>query len=202
MVRGGNLYRIVADHLGTPRLVVDSQTGAVVQRFDVDEWGNVTEDTNPGFVPFGFAAGLYDGDTGLVRFGARDYDAVVGRWMGKDPILFAGGQTNLYLYVGNDPVNFVDPFGLQIRPHDPGIIDRIQDELRGRRITKEQCEAILLGSGLFLGIGCGLVTSGVGLAACFAGFAAGGIGAAGLICDDLPDDYDDDDEDGPLACEM
>jgi len=70
----------------------------------------------PGFQPFGFAGGLYDWDTGLVRFGARDYDAETGRWTSKDPIGFAGGETNLYVYVGNDPVNFVDETGLQAIP--------------------------------------------------------------------------------------
>ena len=60
----------------------------------------------------GFAGGLYDSDTSLVRFGARDYDAEVGRWTSKDPISFAGGDSNLYGYVLNDPVNLVDPWGL------------------------------------------------------------------------------------------
>ncbi len=80
---------------------------------DYDEWGNVTVDTNPNFQPFGFAGGLYDGETGLVRFGARDYDPEIGRWTAKDPILFEGGQANLYVYVGNDPVNRIDPEGLE-----------------------------------------------------------------------------------------
>jgi len=52
------------------------------------------------------------GDTGLTRFGARDYDPEVGRWTAKDPIRFAGGQGNLYVYVANNPVNFTDPYGL------------------------------------------------------------------------------------------
>jgi RHS repeat-associated protein len=64
------------------------------------------------FIPFGFAGGHYDPDTKLVRFGARDYDPETGRWTAKDPILFAGAQTNLYAYVDNDPVNAVDPTGL------------------------------------------------------------------------------------------
>jgi uncharacterized protein RhaS with RHS repeats len=51
--------------------------------------------------------------TKLVRFGARDYDASVGRWTCKDPIFFAGGETTLYGYVGSDPVNFIDPSGLK-----------------------------------------------------------------------------------------
>lgn len=63
-------------------------------------------------MPFGFAGGLHDKNTGLVRFGFRDYDPDVGRWTAKDPILFAGGDTDLYGYVLNDPVNLIDPEGL------------------------------------------------------------------------------------------
>jgi RHS repeat-associated protein len=71
---------------------------------DYDEWGRVTLDTHPGFQPFGFAGGIYDRDTGLVRFGARDYDPEIGRWAAKDPIGFDGGDSNLYGYVANDPI--------------------------------------------------------------------------------------------------
>jgi RHS repeat-associated protein len=92
------------------------------------EFGVVMNDTNPGFQPFGFAGGLYDKDTGLVRFGARDYDAQTGRWTAKDPILFAGEDTNLYGYVLNDPVNFADAngtfgHGLAIGAGDPLATD-------------------------------------------------------------------------------
>jgi RHS repeat-associated protein len=110
MVKGGAAYRIVADHLGSPRLVVNATTGEVAQRLDYDAWGNVLLDTNPGFQPFGFAGGLYDRDTGLVRFGARDYDPQTGRWTAKDPRRFEGG-INLYSYSRNDPVNRIDPRG-------------------------------------------------------------------------------------------
>jgi RHS repeat-associated protein len=64
--------------------------------------------------PFGFAGGLYDRDTGLVRFGARDYDPQTGRWTAKDPVRFAGGDENLFIYSGDDPINLVDPSGLNI----------------------------------------------------------------------------------------
>jgi RHS repeat-associated protein len=108
----------VTDQIGSPRLVVDVATGAIAQRMDYDEFGQVVNDTNPGFQPFGFAGGIYDRDTRLVRFGARDYDAEVGRWTSKDPILFAGGETDLYAYVGNDPINRLDPSGLGDVPED------------------------------------------------------------------------------------
>jgi len=112
VVKGGTTYRIVSDHLGSPRLVVDTATGAVAQRMDYDAWGNVLADSNPGFQPFGFAGGVYDRDTRLVRFGARDYDPEVGRWTAKDPIQFNGDDTGLYGYVVGDPMNLADPSGL------------------------------------------------------------------------------------------
>jgi len=95
------------------RLVVDAATGVVAQRIDYDEFGVVLSDTNPGFQPFGFAGGVYDHRTGLVRFGARDYDAEVGRWTAKDPSWFDGDGPNLYLYVTGDPVNGIDFDGLK-----------------------------------------------------------------------------------------
>ena len=110
MVKSGMTYRIISDHRGSVRLVVNASTGQVVQRMDYDEWGRVLQDTNPGFQPFGYAGGLYDSDTGLVRFGARDYDATIGRWLSKDPSGLDGGL-NLYEYAGSDPVNYIDVNG-------------------------------------------------------------------------------------------
>lgn len=111
MITADGQFYFVKDHVGSVRMVINTATGAVVQKIDYDEFGNVLSDTNPGFQPFGFAGGLYDQDTKLVRFGARDYDPEIGRWISKDPILFGGGQANLYSYTFNDPVNFIDPSG-------------------------------------------------------------------------------------------
>ena len=91
-------------------MVVDANDGSVLQIMEFDSFGQVLSDSNPGFQPFGFAGGLYDPDTGLVRFGVRDYSPEIGRWTAKDPELFSDGL-NLYTYTGNDPVNSIDPTG-------------------------------------------------------------------------------------------
>lgn len=111
VVKGDSTYRLIRDHLGSVRLVVNVQSGAVVERVDYDEYGVETQNTNPGWQPFGFAGGLTDAQTGLVRFGARDYDPVSGRWTAKDPDRFDGGDANLYVYSGADPINTLDPSG-------------------------------------------------------------------------------------------
>ncbi|MBI2394643.1 MAG: hypothetical protein HYV09_34055, partial [Deltaproteobacteria bacterium] len=114
LVRGGKVYRCVVDSIGSVRLVVEIATGTVVQRTDYDPFGLIVSDTiAPGFkhVPFGFAGGIHDRDTGLVRFGAREYDPVVGRWTSRDPALFRGGDANFYRYAHGDPVNAIDVDG-------------------------------------------------------------------------------------------
>ncbi|ABK19729.1 NHL repeat containing protein [Syntrophobacter fumaroxidans MPOB] len=111
--KGGTEYSLSYDQVGTLRTVTDA-SGAVVKELVYDSFGNLIGDTNPGFyVPFGFAGGLHDPDTGLVRFGFRDYDPEVGRWTAKDPIGFGGGDTNLYGYCLSDPINWVDSHGLK-----------------------------------------------------------------------------------------
>lgn len=124
VLRDGNTYRVLTDHLGSVRMVVDIVTGTVAQELQYGPWGEVLLDTNPGFQPFGFAGGLYDPDTGLVSFGAREYDATLGRWISRDPALFDGGM-NLFAYAANDPINLVDASGRSPSPSpipggDPG----------------------------------------------------------------------------------
>jgi RHS repeat-associated protein len=110
MLKGGLTYRIISDDIGTIRLIVRADSGQVAERLDYDSWGKTITNTNPGFISLGFAGGLTDADTRLIRFGARDYDPEVGRWTTKDPIGIAG-STNVYAYVNNDPLSYVDPMG-------------------------------------------------------------------------------------------
>jgi len=163
MTKGGVTYRLLSDHLGSPRLVVDIATGAVAQQMDYDEFGNAVLDTNPGFQPFGFAGGLDDLHTGLLRFGARDYDPITGRWTAKDPTQFLGRDSNLYGYVLSDPVNRLDPSGL-LNPAK-AFTSLINAANAGR----------LYASGLLkLAVAAGLIGTGVGAP------AGAGIAALGL----------------------
>ena len=118
--RGSVRYQVVTDHLGSPLLVIEAAGGKVAEAITYDAWGNVTSDTAPGFLPIGFAGGLRDTDTGLVKFGAREYDPSTGRWTGPDPTGFDAGDSNLYRYLAGDPINGTDPTGLMAPYQDPG----------------------------------------------------------------------------------
>jgi RHS repeat-associated protein len=141
----------------------------MVKRIDYDSFGNIINDSNPAFtIPFGFAGGLHDRDTGLVRFGYRDYIPEIGKWTAKDPIFFAGGDTNLYGYVQNNPVNFVDPTGefLQsivaggVAGGVVGSITFVTELAKGASVSDAGKAAVI--SGGTTAVGVGLASSGVG----------------------------------------
>jgi len=109
--RGTVTYRVISDHLGSPRYAVNvNDVGDSPFTASYSSFGEATG-TGLDWMPFGFAGGLHDAETGLVRLGARDYDPILGRWTSKDPVRFEGGYPNAYAYVGASPVDFVDPTG-------------------------------------------------------------------------------------------
>ena len=97
-----------ADGLGSVVAATDN-TGATVgtQRFDA--WGNVLAST--GTIPHYGYTGREPDETGLVYYRARYYDPSIGRFTQRDPSGLRGG-INAYAYVGDDPVNLLDPSGL------------------------------------------------------------------------------------------
>ncbi len=112
MTQDNQTYYLHFDQVGTLRAVSDS-SHSIVKEVTYDTFGNILQDTNREFkIPFGFAGGLHDRDTNLVHFGYREYDPLTGKWTAKDPIDFSGGDSNLYGYVLNNPVGFIDPEGL------------------------------------------------------------------------------------------
>jgi RHS repeat-associated protein len=100
-------------------------TGNVIKSIIYDSFGNIIQDSAPTvWIPIGFAGGLIDQDTGLVHFGFREYSPEIGRWAAKDPILFWGGDTDLYGYCLNDPINWIDPWGLCVQAVRAGEVTR------------------------------------------------------------------------------
>ena len=112
MVRNKTPYLLAADQLGSVFAVADL-SGNSVQEVLYDSFGRKIMNSNPEFnMPLGFAGGLYDEDTGLVHFGFREYDPVIGRFTSPDPLGYAGGDVDVYAYCQDEPVNGNDPLGL------------------------------------------------------------------------------------------
>ena len=144
--QGGNLAYFLTDGLGSVRLVVDS-AGAVQGGFDQDVWGVPdTSVTPPGAELRGhsFIGGLGQRNEGGGLYYARQrwYDSGLGRWLSADPIGFEG-SLNLYAYVENNPVGFVDPEGLyrcEGSPDARRLVKKALDRIRG---TSEQAKALV-----------------------------------------------------------
>jgi RHS repeat-associated protein len=101
------------DHLGSIRELVDS-AGTIRARYDYDLYGKRSANlvtSNPVEADFGFAGYYYHAPSGLYLTLYRAYDPTLGRWINRDPIAENGGL-NLYDYVGNNPVFWIDPYGL------------------------------------------------------------------------------------------
>ncbi len=111
-------YYYHADGLGSIGAMTNT-SGAVVQTYIYDDFGIIKQQTGSIIQPYTYTAREYDAETGLYYYRARYYDAKAGRFITRDPISFAGGDVNLYAYVGNNPVNRVDPEGLR---NIPGVI--------------------------------------------------------------------------------
>jgi len=112
MEKGGASFFYHADGLGSVTELTNS-SGTVVQSYTYSSFGKIESQVDPNFVqPYTFTSREFDPETGLYFYRARYYDSSSGRFLQQDPIGFAGGSTNLYKYVGNNPVNWVDPTGL------------------------------------------------------------------------------------------
>ena len=118
-------YYALTDLQGTVHGFADAG-GNLVARYAYDAWGNLLDaDVAVSALAdnrFLFQGREYSWATGLTNFRLRWYDPATGRWLSKDPIGISGGL-NLYAFCGNDPVNYVDPWGLC----EEGLYDFRQD---------------------------------------------------------------------------
>jgi len=107
---GTNTLYYHDSNLGNLNQVTDS-TGTVIQTYDYDAFGNITAQTGALTAKYAYKTKEYSPETGLIFFGARYYNPLIGRFITPDPLGMADGP-NLYLYVRNDPVNRTDFYGL------------------------------------------------------------------------------------------
>jgi RHS repeat-associated protein len=110
MEEGGQTYQFQTDHLATPRQMTDT-LGNVVWTARLDAYGKVTTETGTVVNNLRFPGQYHDRETGLYYNLHRYYSPELGRYITSDPIGLQGGL-NTYAYVGGDPVNTVDPMGL------------------------------------------------------------------------------------------
>jgi RHS repeat-associated protein len=86
--------------------------GEAATWYSYDPFGATTIHGEADPNPFTFTGRELD-ETGLHYYRARYYSAEQGRFISQDPIGFTAGDPNLYVYAANDPVNQIDPTGLQ-----------------------------------------------------------------------------------------
>ena len=90
---------------------LSNAAGALVQTYTYDSFGKQTASSGSLTNPFQFTGREFDGETSLYFLRARYFDQSAGRFLSEDPIKFDGG-VNFYRYVGNDPIDSTDPYGL------------------------------------------------------------------------------------------
>jgi RHS repeat-associated protein len=108
--QNGQDYFYLYDGKGNVSTLIDGSQN-IVASYRYDVFGKLLKKTGTLDQPFRFSTKQYDEQTGLYDFGYRFNNPVIGRWMTRDPLGEAGG-INFYGFVGNNPVNFVDPLGL------------------------------------------------------------------------------------------
>jgi len=115
MHKDGEDCYFVRDHLGSVRLVIDSNCN-IVEQYEYSTYGELTIKNGSGQTistsSFGnrhtYTGREWDENLGLYYYRARWYDPSIRRFTQKDIVHF----TNRYIYVQNNPMNYIDPFGL------------------------------------------------------------------------------------------
>lgn len=108
----GEVRWTLTDNQGSVHDIVNND-GTVLNHVTYDSFGQITSQSDESVtLRFAYTGREYDAESGQYFYRARYYDPTVGRFINEDPIGFEGGDTNLFRYVGNSPLNYIDSSGL------------------------------------------------------------------------------------------
>ena len=125
MERDGNIYYYHYDGLGSVTEITDS-SGAIIENYEYDSFGYPSVTGSLIQNPYMFTGRRWDEESGIYYYRARMYDPSIGRFLQRDPIGYYD-HLNLYQYTGNNPIKWIDPFGLS-RLSDEVMV-KIREEL-------------------------------------------------------------------------
>jgi RHS repeat-associated protein len=161
VTRGSSTYFYHADALGSVSELTDSG-GAVAKSYIYDSFGSVLDQSGTVENSYTYAGRELDSESGLYYFRTRYYDPRIGRFLRKDPVGLIAG-VNLYAFVGNNPVNRFDPWGLFpltdcvkgiLAPYFPGLnLDLIDIHEGLPWYTRDNVLAITRGNDIYFGPG-------------------------------------------------
>ena len=137
--QAGTAYYYTRDHLSSVREMMD-ESGTIQARYSYDPYGRQTKVSGSLDSTFQFTGDFYHAESSLNMTWFRAYNSDTGRWLPRDPWQENGGS-NLYDYVGNDPIDYVDYLGLS--PCTDACWAKFQKALR-----ENWEEAALIGAGL------------------------------------------------------
>jgi RHS repeat-associated protein len=130
--QSGVNYAYLYDGSGNVEVVLNS-VQTVVATYRYDPFGNLTAKTGTLNQPYMFSTKRYDPAFGIVFYEARPYLSAIVKWMTRDPLGEEGGL-NLYAFVGNNPVNWVDPWGLSTLVFDRAAGRIYLDDSNGNEV--------------------------------------------------------------------
>lgn len=114
----GRAYAPLHDHAGNVIALIDPDAREIVESYTYSAFGRETIYANGAEVarsavgnPWRFADKPIDEESELIYFGLRYYDPALGRWISQDSCRKDG--PNLYAYLHNNPINYIDHFGLE-----------------------------------------------------------------------------------------
>ena len=117
---GSSDVYFLRDRLGSTRGLLDNAE-SLVDTMDYTAFGKKT--SGGSLTEFQYTGRRFDSETGLYYYRNRYYSSELARFMTQDPIGFAGGL-NLYRYVNNNPLRFIDPFGLILKSLAKKVLEK------------------------------------------------------------------------------